>query len=110
MTIPGNGTRSNAAAGTLDATNFGKYDQLVRACLATGAKCIIDVHNYARFQGIYSPALVILECAHIRRENYRSGWTNERPIRKPMVTDREAGKSRCPSFCSSVLIRSPVLE
>jgi endoglucanase len=33
----------------LDATNVVKYDQLVQACLATGAKCIIDVHNYARF-------------------------------------------------------------
>jgi endoglucanase len=33
----------------LDATNFMKYDMLVQACLATGAKCIIDIHNYARF-------------------------------------------------------------
>jgi aryl-phospho-beta-D-glucosidase BglC (GH1 family) len=33
----------------LDATNVVKYDQLVQACLATGAKCIIDIHNYARF-------------------------------------------------------------
>ena len=46
------GSRSNAASGTLDATNFGQYDQLVQACLATGAKCIIDVHNYARFNGM----------------------------------------------------------
>ncbi|CZR69888.1 related to cellulase precursor [Phialocephala subalpina] len=46
----GNGTRSNSAAGTLDATNSNKYDQLVKACLATGAHCIIDVHNYARFE------------------------------------------------------------
>lgn len=29
--------------GTLDAGNAGKYDQLVKACLATGAYCIIDV-------------------------------------------------------------------
>lgn len=29
--------------GTLDANNFGKYDQLVKACLATDAYCIIDV-------------------------------------------------------------------
>ncbi|KAH8687095.1 glycoside hydrolase superfamily [Tricladium varicosporioides] len=45
----GNGTQSAAASGALDATNFGKYDALVQACLATGAKCIIDIHNYARF-------------------------------------------------------------
>ena len=29
--------------GTLDANNFRKYDQLVKACLATGASCIVDV-------------------------------------------------------------------
>lgn len=46
----GNGTRSNSAAGALDATNSNNYDQLVKACLATGAHCIIDVHNYARFE------------------------------------------------------------
>lgn len=46
----GNATRSNSAAGALDATNSNKYDELVKACLATGAHCIIDVHNYARFE------------------------------------------------------------
>ena len=37
--------------GTLDATNLGQYDQLVQACLGTGAHCIIDIHNYARWNG-----------------------------------------------------------
>lgn len=37
--------------GTLNAANFAKYDSLVSACLATGASCIIDVHNYARWNG-----------------------------------------------------------
>lgn len=37
--------------GRLDANNTAQYDQLVRACLATGSTCIIDVHNYARFEG-----------------------------------------------------------
>ncbi|KAL7780827.1 glycoside hydrolase family 5 protein [Trichoderma afarasin] len=37
--------------GTLDATNLGYYDQLVQGCLATGAYCIIDIHNYARWNG-----------------------------------------------------------
>jgi len=55
----GNGTRSNAAVGALDTANFGKYDQLVQACLATGAKCIIDIHNYARFQGIHIPSMIL---------------------------------------------------
>ncbi|KAH8201801.1 hypothetical protein TruAng_004065 [Truncatella angustata] len=36
--------------GTLDLTNFGKYDTLVQGCLATGSHCIIDIHNYARWE------------------------------------------------------------
>lgn len=39
------------STGQLDATAMTQYDQLVRACLATGASCIIDIHNYARFEG-----------------------------------------------------------
>lgn len=34
--------------GDLDANNFGSYDGLMQSCLATGAYCIIDIHNYAR--------------------------------------------------------------
>jgi hypothetical protein len=58
---------NNAATSTLDSTNLGaflhtslmnttpithqlgKYDELVQACLATGAHCVIDIHNYARY-------------------------------------------------------------
>lgn len=42
---------NNQLGGTLDANKTGMYDQLVQACLATGASCIIDIHNYARFNG-----------------------------------------------------------
>ncbi|OAA66482.1 glycoside hydrolase family 5 protein [Niveomyces insectorum RCEF 264] len=42
---------NNQLGGTLDSGNAGKYDQLVQACLATGAYCIIDIHNYARWNG-----------------------------------------------------------
>lgn len=37
--------------GDLDETNFGKYDELVQGCIDTGAFCIVDVHNYARWNG-----------------------------------------------------------
>lgn len=37
--------------GTLYAPNLATYDQLVQGCLATGAHCIIDIHNYARWDG-----------------------------------------------------------
>jgi endoglucanase len=39
----------NALGATLDATNFGIYDQLVQGCLDTGAHCVVDIHNYARW-------------------------------------------------------------
>ncbi|KAH9212535.1 glycoside hydrolase family 5 protein [Leptodontidium sp. 2 PMI_412] len=42
---------ANNLGGTLDPTNLAKYDQLVQGCLATGASCIIDIHNYARWNG-----------------------------------------------------------
>lgn len=42
---------NDAMSGTINQTNLAKYDDLVQACLATGASCIIDVHNYARFNG-----------------------------------------------------------
>jgi len=41
----------NDLGGALDPTNFGYYDQLVRECLSTGAYCMIDLHNYARWNG-----------------------------------------------------------
>lgn len=39
----------NQLGATLDATAFGVYDQLVEGCLSTGAYCIVDIHNYARW-------------------------------------------------------------
>lgn len=37
--------------GGFNVTEMALYDQLVQGCLATGAHCIIDVHNYARWDG-----------------------------------------------------------
>lgn len=42
---------NNNLGGTLDSNNIGYYDQLVQSCLSTGAYCIIDIHNYARWNG-----------------------------------------------------------
>jgi len=36
--------------GELDLDSFEAYDLLVQACLQTGAHCIVDIHNYARWQ------------------------------------------------------------
>ncbi|KAL2066017.1 hypothetical protein VTL71DRAFT_2088 [Oculimacula yallundae] len=42
---------NNKLGGTLDANNFGKFDQLIQACLGLGTFCAIDLHNFARWNG-----------------------------------------------------------
>ncbi|KAG8860317.1 Endoglucanase EG-II [Tulasnella sp. 330] len=37
--------------GTLSSSVLSQYDSLVQSCLATGSWCIIDIHNYARWNG-----------------------------------------------------------
>lgn len=37
--------------GVLDETQFANYNMLVTDCLSAGAHCVIDIHNYARFNG-----------------------------------------------------------
>ncbi|KAJ3553211.1 hypothetical protein NPX13_g10937 [Xylaria arbuscula] len=37
--------------GDIDASKFSEYDQLVQSCLDTGAYCMIDIHNFARWDG-----------------------------------------------------------
>ncbi|KAK2601782.1 hypothetical protein QQS21_004666 [Conoideocrella luteorostrata] len=39
-------------SGGLDKVNWGNFDKLVQACLATGAYCMLDLHNFARYNGI----------------------------------------------------------
>ncbi|KZL64167.1 endoglucanase iii [Colletotrichum incanum] len=42
---------NNQAGGQLSSNNFGRYDQVMQKCLATGAYCMIDIHNFARWNG-----------------------------------------------------------
>ena len=42
---------NGVAGGDIDEDNWAEYDALVQACLDAGASCIVDVHNYARFNG-----------------------------------------------------------
>lgn len=37
--------------GTIDETNFAAYNELVQNCTAIASMCIVDVHNYARWDG-----------------------------------------------------------
>nr|ADX07304.1 putative endoglucanase [Flammulina velutipes] len=42
---------NNVVGGDLNEANFQKYDTLVKTCLNIGATCVIDIHNYARWNG-----------------------------------------------------------
>ncbi|KAK0724914.1 cellulase [Lasiosphaeris hirsuta] len=42
---------NNQLGGSLNDANFAKYDRLVQACLATGAQCMVEIHNFARWNG-----------------------------------------------------------
>ncbi|KAI1879417.1 hypothetical protein JX265_002371 [Neoarthrinium moseri] len=42
---------NNQLGSTLNANNLAKYDQLMQECLDTGAHCMIDIHNFARWNG-----------------------------------------------------------
>ncbi|WVF66783.1 hypothetical protein IAT40_001525 [Kwoniella sp. CBS 6097] len=45
------GSTTDSSSKALDATFFAKYDNLVQASLKTGAYVMIDLHNYARWNG-----------------------------------------------------------
>lgn len=42
---------NNTLGGLLHPEHFDYYNQLVQSCLSTGAYCIVDLHNYARWYG-----------------------------------------------------------
>lgn len=42
---------NNELGATLDSTNLGNYDDLLQSCLDTGARCMIDINNFARWDG-----------------------------------------------------------
>ncbi|KAI1324872.1 endoglucanase 2 [Xylariaceae sp. FL0255] len=42
---------NNQLGADLDSSNLSQYDQLVQACLETGAYCMVDIHNFARWNG-----------------------------------------------------------
>ncbi|KAF8193945.1 carbohydrate-binding module family 1 protein/Glycoside hydrolase family 5 protein [Mycena galopus ATCC 62051] len=42
---------TNNVIGPINQTNLAEYDTLVQTCLGTGASCIVDIHNYARWNG-----------------------------------------------------------
>lgn len=40
---------NNNVQGNFDDVNFGNFDALMQACIDTGAYCMIDLHNFARY-------------------------------------------------------------
>ncbi|KAK3367642.1 glycoside hydrolase superfamily [Podospora didyma] len=62
---------NNKLGGTLDANNFAKYDKLVQACLATGAHCMVEIHNFARWNG----AIIGQSSGTVTDEHFVSLWS-----------------------------------
>ncbi|KAH6603882.1 glycoside hydrolase family 5 protein [Trichoderma cornu-damae] len=42
---------NNTVDGELDELNWGSYNKVIDACLETGAYCMVDMHNFARYNG-----------------------------------------------------------
>ena len=42
---------NNDLGGTLNSGNLAQYDALVQSCLSVASFCLVDVHNYARYNG-----------------------------------------------------------
>ncbi|KUJ16625.1 cellulase-domain-containing protein [Mollisia scopiformis] len=63
---------NNQLGGTLDSRNFGKYDQLMQACLSTSETtfCAIDIHNFARWNGA-----IIGQSSGVTNDQFTSLWT-----------------------------------
>ena len=89
--------------GPLDPTNTGKYDTLVQACLTTGAYCIIDIHNYARWDGQiigqggpsndqFASLWSQLATKYASTTNVVMGLMNEPHDRKPALTQHRSGQ------------------
>lgn len=51
LPIPWQYLLDNTLGGTLNAKNFANFDLLMQDCLKTGASCVIDIHNFARWNG-----------------------------------------------------------
>ncbi|KAK1764913.1 glycoside hydrolase superfamily [Phialemonium atrogriseum] len=60
---------NSTLGGTLNTNNINTYDKLVQGCLATGAACIIDIHNYARWDG------QIIDQGGPTNDQFASLWT-----------------------------------
>ncbi|KAF7887338.1 hypothetical protein EAF00_009632 [Botryotinia globosa] len=78
---------NNNLGGTLDSSNLATYDQLIQGCLATGATCIIDIHNYARWNG------GIIGQGDRRMRNLNSVATWAETLQKVVTAIRQAGAS-----------------
>ena len=68
------------ATGVLNSANLAEFDQLVTGCLNTGAYCIIEVHNYARFNdaiiGQGGPTNAVFAALWTSLANHYKGYGN----------------------------------
>ncbi|KAG2358509.1 glycoside hydrolase family 5 protein [Suillus spraguei] len=62
--------------GVLNETQFANYNILVSGCLSTGAHCLIDIHNYGRFNGQASDRASIIGQGGPSDEIFAELWFN----------------------------------
>ncbi len=85
---------NSVAGGDIDEDNWAKYDALVQTCLDAGASCIVDVHNYARYNGkVRRPRSTHMkglrkDCRMHPSADHWTGWAGERGFRRPVVKHR----------------------
>lgn len=59
---------NDVLGGPIVEENLQKYDDLIQACLETGSTCVIDIHNYARWNG--KVRLTVGVCYFLIRAEY----------------------------------------
>ncbi len=77
---------NDVLGGPIDDANLQEYDDLVQACINSGAAgCIIDIHNYARWNGEVRASVlrcyVILPTHIIGVIDYWTRWSHKRTVR-----------------------------
>ncbi len=86
---------NDVEGGPIVEANFQEYDALVQACVNSGAEaCIIDIHNYARWNGAVGVLYVYLtretSLINTHLADHWAGWAYQRPVCSFMVRHRDA--------------------
>ncbi|KAF8863612.1 glycoside hydrolase [Acephala macrosclerotiorum] len=103
-------TSQYTAIPMLDPTNLAIYDFLVQSCLASGAYCLIDFHDFARFRGptdaIRAATWGNIAAKYKNQSKVVFGLMNE-PHNAPSVVTRAAS---CQAAVTAIVLSGPALS